>query len=82
MSENYMVQQRQQAMIPGFFPLATTITKNEQKIPLIVYRSYWGIHAVQVQSGKLEWEARSDWGIDAISSIKRKRFSTNGSANM
>ena len=74
MSENYMVQQRQQAMIPGFFPLATTITKNEQKIPLIVYRSYWGIHAVQVQSGKLEWEARSDWGIDAISLDKKKEI--------
>ncbi len=74
MSENYMVQQRQQAMLPGFFPLATTITKNDQKIPLIIYRSYWGIHAVAVQNGKLEWEAKSDWGIDAIVQDKKKEI--------
>ncbi|MEY4613888.1 MAG: hypothetical protein RL179_1861 [Planctomycetota bacterium] len=74
MSENYMVMQRQQAMLPGFFPLATTITKNDEKIPLLVYRSYWGIHALQVKTGKLEWEARSDWGIDAVSQDKKKEI--------
>ncbi|MSR30812.1 MAG: tetratricopeptide repeat protein [Gemmataceae bacterium] len=72
MAENYLVQQRAQAMIPAFFPLAVTINRNEQKLPLLVYRSYWGLHAVQLKTGKLEWEARSEWSADTVSREPRK----------
>lgn len=72
MAENQLLQQRQQAPIPAFSPLAITVTKNDRKIPLLVYRSYWGIHAVEMKSGKLEWEARSDWGLETALKENRK----------
>ena len=72
MAENQLQQQRQQAPIPAFSPLAITVTKNDQKVPLLVYRSYWGIHAVQMKTGKLEWEARSDWALETALKDNRK----------
>ncbi len=32
----------------------------------VVFRSFWGVHAVDLASGKLDWEADSRWGLDAM----------------
>jgi outer membrane protein assembly factor BamB len=58
---------RHQPVLTAFFPVtATTLTKDNQKRPLLIYRSYWGIHAVNVKSGKLEWETPSSWSLDRM----------------
>src|SRR5262245_35953081 len=31
-----------------------------------IYRSFWGLHAVDLTTGKLAWEADSRWGLDAM----------------
>lgn len=50
-----------QPILPAFFPIALTVQKKDtdKPVPLIVSRSYWGIHAINGRTGKLEWEMSS-----------------------
>jgi outer membrane protein assembly factor BamB/tetratricopeptide (TPR) repeat protein len=50
----------------SFMPVTATVTRGEKKIPLLIYRSYWGIHAVNMKTGKFEWESQSDWSLDRV----------------
>jgi outer membrane protein assembly factor BamB/tetratricopeptide (TPR) repeat protein len=60
------LQTRNLPILSTFFPVTATVTKGEKKIPLLIYRSYWGVHAVNMKSGKLEWDSPSDWSIDRV----------------
>jgi outer membrane protein assembly factor BamB len=54
-------------VLPGFFPIAVTVHNDKGSLPLLVYRSHWGIHARNLnKDGKLEWDAPSNWSIDRI----------------
>jgi outer membrane protein assembly factor BamB/tetratricopeptide (TPR) repeat protein len=53
-----LVEGRGQAAIPAAVPLVVG--------GKVVYRSYWGLHAVNLQTGKLEWEADSRWSLDRL----------------
>jgi len=46
--------------------VTATMTKGDKQTPLLIYRSYWGIHVVDVKSGKLVWDTRSDWSLDSV----------------
>jgi outer membrane protein assembly factor BamB len=61
-----LMQQRHQPMLSGFFPVTATVMKDGKKLPLLVYRSHWGIHAVHMQTGKTQWEAASHWSMDRM----------------
>src|SRR5262249_33376955 len=61
----------------SFSPIAVSVTRDDGKIPLMVYRSFWGIHARVVrkthlnkdekyEAGELYWEAPSNWSIDKM----------------
>lgn len=56
----------QQAVLPGFFPVAATIQTDEGAKPMLFYRSYWGIHAFDLESGQVEWYTPSDHGLQHI----------------
>src|SRR5262249_19881817 len=51
-------ESRQQAVLPAFFPIAAA--------GKLIYRSYYGIHAVDLKTGKLVWESPSVWSLDVI----------------
>src|SRR6266508_1180294 len=61
----------------SFSPIAATITREEGKIPLMLYRSFWGIHARVVRpvklskdeeykAGEVYWETPSPWSVDRM----------------
>jgi outer membrane protein assembly factor BamB/tetratricopeptide (TPR) repeat protein len=59
--------EERQPAIPAFFPIATTVhTPSGETLPLVVYRSHWGVHAVDLRSGKLFWESPSFGSMDKI----------------
>ncbi|MFO0879083.1 MAG: PQQ-binding-like beta-propeller repeat protein [Gemmataceae bacterium] len=60
------LQARNLPTLTSFFPVTATMTRGEQKIPLLIYRSFWGIHVVNMQTGKLVWDSKSDWSLDAV----------------
>jgi len=45
----------QQPVLPAFFPIAATAQTEDGPTPLLIYRSYWGVHAVNLRSGELDW---------------------------
>jgi outer membrane protein assembly factor BamB len=56
--------------LPPFAPVAVTRPAFPDRsdetgpIDLLVYRSHWGVHAVQMKSGELDWESPAKWGMD------------------
>jgi outer membrane protein assembly factor BamB/tetratricopeptide (TPR) repeat protein len=60
------LEQKNIPNLPTFHPVTATVVKGEKKIPLILYRSFLGIHAVNLRSGKLEWESPSDWSLERV----------------
>ena len=59
-------------VLPAFFPIAATTTNDKGKrMPLLVFRSYYGVHAVNAVNGKLEWEQDSDYSLDNLVNPQR-----------
>jgi outer membrane protein assembly factor BamB len=53
-------------ILPAFFPIGATIKNDGKVVPLVIYRSFYGIHAVNAKTGKLHWETPSMLSIDYI----------------
>ncbi|MFQ3593114.1 MAG: PQQ-binding-like beta-propeller repeat protein, partial [Gemmataceae bacterium] len=53
-------------ILSAFTPVTATATKGERKIPLLVYRSWAGVHAVNVRDGETMWLADSDLSLDTV----------------
>jgi outer membrane protein assembly factor BamB len=51
-------QYKPEPMIPAFTPIAAA--------GKLVYRSFWGIHCVDVKTGELLWESRTNASLDAL----------------
>jgi outer membrane protein assembly factor BamB len=60
-------QESRGPVLPAFFPIAVTLQRDAGPVPLLIYRSYWGVHARNLlKDGKLEWESALDGGLDRI----------------
>jgi outer membrane protein assembly factor BamB/tetratricopeptide (TPR) repeat protein len=58
---------RQLPILPAFYPIAATLEKNGKPLPLVIYRSFCAIHAVNVLNGKLYWMTTpSNLSIDMV----------------
>jgi outer membrane protein assembly factor BamB len=64
-AESYL-HQRGQAIIPANVPVTATVTKGDKQSPLIIYRTYGGVQAVELKNGKLAWESGSKWSLDGL----------------
>src|SRR5437016_3629444 len=60
------LEARQLPILPAFYPIAATIQKDGQALPLVIYRSFYGIHAVNALNGELHWETPSQLSIDTV----------------
>jgi outer membrane protein assembly factor BamB len=60
-------------VLAPFTPVAVSRPKREgdpanpETVPLMIYRSQWGTHAVNRTNGTLEWETPSKWSLDGMS---------------
>jgi hypothetical protein len=76
------LRQHGEPVLPPFIPVVKTITgkdprtRKTESVPLLMYRSYWGVHAVSMQTGELEWESPSKWSLEGMATglIDRRRF--------
>lgn len=57
------METRNQPVLPTFFPIAAG--------GRLIYRSFWGVHAVDLRTGKLLWEAPGELTLDRIYDTKR-----------
>jgi outer membrane protein assembly factor BamB len=58
--------EHQQPIIPGSFPIAVTVQTRDGAKALLVYRSFYGIHAINLRTGAEEWNSPSNWSLDRI----------------
>jgi len=63
------LEDRQEPIVPGYFPIATYAHTKNETIPLVIYRDQWGVHAVDVRNGKLFWEQMCAGGMDKLSEL-------------
>jgi outer membrane protein assembly factor BamB len=61
-----LLANRNPAMLPAFFPVSATVTIKEQKVSVLIWRSFWGLHAHDMKTGRRLWEASSAWSIDRM----------------
>jgi hypothetical protein len=75
-----MLAARKRTVLPALYPLSATLARKDGKVPLMVYRDFWGIHARPlrnvgkdpkaaefVKAGDIYWEDPSMWSIDRMS---------------
>jgi outer membrane protein assembly factor BamB/tetratricopeptide (TPR) repeat protein len=60
------LQSRNAPLLTSFFPVTATVTRNNKQLSLLIYRSYWGIHAVDMKTGNDAWKSASDWSLQSI----------------
>ncbi len=63
--------------LPAAFPITATVTKDGRRLPLLIYRSHWGLYAVDVKTGDLKWRAPSAWSMDMMVSKPNKQPALN-----
>jgi outer membrane protein assembly factor BamB/tetratricopeptide (TPR) repeat protein len=60
------LETRNLPLLTAFSPVTATMAHGDKKVPLLIYRTYGGIQAVEMRTGKLEWAQPSDWSLDRI----------------
>jgi outer membrane protein assembly factor BamB/tetratricopeptide (TPR) repeat protein len=58
------LQQKTQPVLPASYPIAVVNAAPGRAQPLVVFRSYYGIRAVDGKAGKVVWDSPSTWGLD------------------
>jgi outer membrane protein assembly factor BamB/tetratricopeptide (TPR) repeat protein len=61
-----VLAQRGQFALPAFQPITVSYMKEDQKKSVIVVRSNYGVHAVDMRTGKVVWETASNWSMDRM----------------
>ncbi len=59
---------KQIPLLPSFHPITATVTslKDGQKIPIVIYRAYDGLHAYHLKTGQRLWEVASPLSMDGM----------------
>jgi outer membrane protein assembly factor BamB len=67
-AEGHLGKGRVRPVLTSFFPVTATVTnaRTKKQQSLLIYRSYWGVHAVDIKTGKQAWRQPSNWGIDKM----------------
>ncbi len=65
-----ILAQRGQPILPAFFPITATITKNEQQQNVLIYRSFASVQAVDIKTGKIVWESPSKYSLEGLLKAK------------
>jgi outer membrane protein assembly factor BamB len=70
--------QRDQPILPSASPVAAFAgIRGTELAPLIVYRSHYGVHALDVRTGKVRWETPSNWSMDRMFRDNRNTGAVN-----
>jgi outer membrane protein assembly factor BamB len=68
-----LLNERRQALLPALHPVAATAeVPGKGSRQLMVYRSHWGIHAVDIKTGLLMWDADCKWSLEEMFKEPRK----------
>jgi len=65
---DYWSKDRKQPIVPAFSPITVTVTtKSDKKMPLLIYKNYWGIVARDLKNGgEIVWASPSTWSLERM----------------
>jgi tetratricopeptide (TPR) repeat protein len=56
-----------QPIIPAFSPIALSVLDRKgERIPLLIYKNFFGVTAVDLRNGALCWTSPSDWSLQRM----------------
>ncbi|HTU89572.1 MAG TPA: PQQ-binding-like beta-propeller repeat protein, partial [Gemmataceae bacterium] len=56
-----------QPIIPAFSPIALSVLNGKgERIPLLIYKNFFGVMAVDLRRGDLSWTSPSDWSLQRM----------------
>ena len=62
-------------LLSGAMPIGIAVVTQSQAGSLVVFRSHWGLHAVDPYAGKLSWDTPSLWSLDRmVRDSKKSQF--------
>ncbi len=68
------IQEKKAPFLPAAFPITTTITTRDGRpVPLLIYRSHWGLYVYDLRSSSMRWRAPSAWSMDTMVSKPQKQ---------
>jgi outer membrane protein assembly factor BamB/tetratricopeptide (TPR) repeat protein len=70
------LERRQLPVLPAMHPIAATIQKEGKSLPLVLYRSFYGIHAVNIRNGMLSWQSPSTLALDQLTQPEKKQLTS------
>ncbi len=63
---DYLSKKRKQPIISAFSPITVTVTRGDKKVPLLIYKNYWGVVARDLKSGEIVWASPSSWSLERM----------------
>ena len=69
---DYLSKDRKQPIISAFSPITVTVTRGDKKVPLLIYKNYWGVEARDLKSGEIVWASPSSWSLERMLLHTRK----------
>ncbi len=63
---DYLSKDRKQPIISAFSPITVTVTRGDKKVPLLIYKNYWGVEARDLKSGEIVWASPSSWSLERM----------------
>jgi outer membrane protein assembly factor BamB len=59
-------QNHNQPLLTSFAPIAVTVSRGEEKEPLLIYKDYWGINAFNMRTRERSWDTPSSWSLERM----------------
>jgi outer membrane protein assembly factor BamB len=82
-----LYRDKSQPVLPSLFPVTATVTHVDRKtgkaerVPLVLYRDWWGVHAYHVKTGEVWWRAPSGWSLAGMETDPQKFQAIHGWLN-
>jgi tetratricopeptide (TPR) repeat protein len=75
-----ILKTQNQPIIPAFSPIAlTALTQKGKKQPLLIYKNYFGVTAIDLRNGSLTWMSPSSWSLQRMLGSSGSKHTTLGS---
>ncbi|MHB1424066.1 MAG: outer membrane protein assembly factor BamB family protein [Gemmataceae bacterium] len=65
-----------QPILPAFAPITLSVLDKGEKKPLLIYKNYFGVAAVDLRNGSLSWVSPSNWSLQRMLDQK-EQIATN-----
>jgi outer membrane protein assembly factor BamB/tetratricopeptide (TPR) repeat protein len=60
------LKSQNQPIVPAFAPITLSVLDKGERKPLLIYKNYFGVAAVDLRNGSLAWTSPSNWSLQRM----------------